>query len=309
MGVLVSKLFTEGDAATVKKLENCATGSPSEFRSHFSTTENNRGEHILRVKKALMHVQENDPDLGIPPFPETDQYDDAFAEAIRIYKEKRGIYNYANKIDKIIGVKTIRSLDTDARRRRVDPIPHPKKDKPIPRPPRPNTSQCLIDAEVPTSDVFDIQMIVGGSGGEIAEAGLFIFAIIDNKNRLSCFYTLTSGGLATPSAVPVSPAGAGKSSTFRTPFPTKITRFGPVGSLVSVTIGPPTGPVSPDNVTIVSTLSFGVRSSLSNFPDRMVTIHNFDTGGGPVSIQGAGIQMGSFACKSICKGGLGADKI
>ena len=67
MGVLVSKLFTEGDSFTVQKLEDCATGRPNEVFSHF--TQGQSGEHIRRVQQALKNAQDLDPDLaGIPPF-------------------------------------------------------------------------------------------------------------------------------------------------------------------------------------------------------------------------------------------------
>lgn len=307
MGVLASALFTEGDAATVKKLEDCATGRPTEFRSHFSRTENSKGEHILRVQKALKRVQQNEPELGIPGFQENGVYDADFARAIRVYKEKRQILNYAKKVDDIVGVKTIRSLDSDAQKRRQLPDdPRPNKDRPVPRPPRPNNSTCMTDAELPTNTVFDIQLIVGGSGGEILEAGLFSFVIIDHMNRLSCLYSLTSGGLGTP-GLPITPSGGGKASRFTTPKPVKITRFGPIGGLTSITVGPPYGAWSPDNVTIVSLLSFGYRTELSNFPTGMITIRGFDTG--PISIQGAGLQGGKFTCLNQCRGELGAERI
>ena len=67
MGVLVSKLFTEGDPFAVQKLEDCATGRPNEVFSHF--TQGQSGEHIRRVQQALKNAQDLDPDLAdIPPF-------------------------------------------------------------------------------------------------------------------------------------------------------------------------------------------------------------------------------------------------
>lgn len=306
MGALASRLFTEGDAATVAKLENCATGRPTEMRSHFSKTENNKGEHILRVQQALKRVQENEPDLGIPGFQVNGIYDANFAKAIATYKAKRNILNYAKKIDDIIGIKTIRSLDSDAQRRKRQELePRPNKQKPIPRPPRPNNSECMTDDEVPTGTVFDIQLIVGGSGGEIIEAGFFTFMIIDHMNRLSCLYTLTGAGFATP-GLPVTPVGAGKPSRFELQ-PTKITRFGPIGGLGSITVGPPGSIIDPNNITLISLLSFGFRKGSDVLPSGRVTIRAFDTG--PISLQGAGIQGGKFTCQNICRGSLGAEKI
>jgi hypothetical protein len=128
MGVLTSELFTQGDPATVRKLEDCATGRPNEVLSHFSQGANARGAHISRVQAALRNVQRLDPDLGIPEFEVNGVYDKAFADAVSVYKERRNIRNYANKIDNIIGIKTILSLDADAKRRKEEPPPKPKTD-------------------------------------------------------------------------------------------------------------------------------------------------------------------------------------
>lgn len=85
-----------------RKLEDCATGNPTEIASHFSVTANNRGAHILRVKQALKNAIDNAPDLKAKKFPAfviDDNYDVNFAKAIAIYKEARDIKNYAHKID------------------------------------------------------------------------------------------------------------------------------------------------------------------------------------------------------------------
>jgi hypothetical protein len=125
MGVLTSKLFTEGDKAVADKLENCANGRPSEVLSHFSKRDNRVGEHVRRVQEALKKVQQREPQLGIPGFDVDGVYDDAFARAVFAYKDKRGIRNFANRIDDVIGINTIRRLDSDAR------------DSPEPKPPTP----------------------------------------------------------------------------------------------------------------------------------------------------------------------------
>ncbi len=113
MGVLVSKLFTDGDQAATAKLEGCATGQPSEVASHFSQGQNKTGEHVRRTQQALQNIQKNEPSLGIPPFSVSGLYDSAFARAIAVYKDRRNIRNFANKIDDVVGIKTIRRLDQD----------------------------------------------------------------------------------------------------------------------------------------------------------------------------------------------------
>jgi len=113
VGVLVSKLFTDGDQAATAKLEGCATGQPSEVASHFSQGQNKTGEHVRRTQQALQNIQKNEPSLGIPPFSVSGLYDSAFARAIAVYKDRRNIRNFANKIDDVVGIKTIRRLDQD----------------------------------------------------------------------------------------------------------------------------------------------------------------------------------------------------
>src|SRR5215813_2706384 len=135
MSILTSNLFTHGDSVTVDKLENCARGRPSEVQSHF--TLNQSGEHIRRVQEALKSVQESNPGLGIPGFSVNGVYVKEIAKAIRVYKTKRDIKNFANKIDDIVGINTIRSLDRENKSGppKVNPSPTPRPDKPndVPR--------------------------------------------------------------------------------------------------------------------------------------------------------------------------------
>ena len=113
-GVLRSKLFTEADEATRQKLEACAAGQPNESASHFKVGHaNGQGEHIRRVQQALKNVQLDRPELGIPSFDVSGTYDATFARAVHVYKEKRDIRNYADQIDDIVGMKTLRQLDSD----------------------------------------------------------------------------------------------------------------------------------------------------------------------------------------------------
>jgi hypothetical protein len=145
MGVLTSKLFTDadGDALTLNKLEDCAVGRPTEVISHFALDRNQNGEHIRRVKQALQNIKDRDPSLGIPPFTVNGIYDPAFALAVAKYKEKRGIFNFANKVDNIIGVKTIRALDRENQGQLPVPIP---PDPPRPEPNIPDTPPLVAPA-------------------------------------------------------------------------------------------------------------------------------------------------------------------
>src|SRR5580692_10554911 len=185
MGVLTSQLFTEGDTGIAEKLEDCAIGWPNEVRSHFALHQ--RGEHIKRVQQALKNVARTRPELGIPDFEVNGVYDEKFAKAVYAYKEKKDIRNFANKIDNIVGIKTIRSLDSDNQNRpHVDPPPRPVRPNVVPRP-APN---CVTDANCPASQEFDVQLLGGGSGGEIADLVELMFTIRDTNSGLGAIYKL-----------------------------------------------------------------------------------------------------------------------
>jgi len=113
MGTLNSKLFTEGDPAIVNMLENCANGLPTQVQSHFSKTDNRSGVHIRKVQTALKQIQKSEPALNIPQFEVNGVYDPAFALAVAAYKRGRNIRNFADRIDDVIGIKTIRQMDDD----------------------------------------------------------------------------------------------------------------------------------------------------------------------------------------------------
>ena len=124
MGELSSKLFTTGDDKVVKQLDNCATGRPTEVQSHF--TQGMKGEAIKRLQQALQNAKDTDPDLAdMPAFSINGEYDKPFADAIEFYKTERNILNYAGKVDRIVGIKTIHELDKDAtHHKQVNPDPH-----------------------------------------------------------------------------------------------------------------------------------------------------------------------------------------
>jgi hypothetical protein len=121
MGVLQSRLFVGADPAVNEKLEACATGKPNEYSTHF--TVNQRGEHIRLVQVALRRASNRNPNWKIPSFEVNGIYSPAFAKAVFAYKAVKGIKNYASKIDDIVGIKTIRSLDADEAEQNVLPLP------------------------------------------------------------------------------------------------------------------------------------------------------------------------------------------
>jgi hypothetical protein len=296
MGELTSTLFTQGDPAVVKKLEDCATGRPHEVLSHFKNGQ--RGEHIRRVQQALKNVRDLEPQLGIPPFEVTGSYDDAFAKAVAHYKDRRRILNHANKIDDIVGIKTIRSLDKDVKQRRqTPPAPLPAvKPNVFPRP----IPNCVPDADVPPSQEFDIRLLAGASVGEVFEGALFFFTIRDTTNGLSCLYKFRGpgGGLG---AIPVTPAVNGKTGHFRTDKPVRVTRFGPAAIMIGGTTPPSVSPI-PVTGTVIS-LSFKAEGARGLPQTPFFAI---DTG--DISIPGGGIHGAQFLLLTVCSGGPGATR-
>jgi hypothetical protein len=296
MAELTSTLFTQGDPAVVKKLEDCATGRPSEVASHF--TKGNSGEHIRRVQQALRNVQELEPELGIPAFEVNGTYNDAFAAAVAAYKEKRNILNFAGRIDDVVGIKTIRSLDSDAKRkRREKPAPKPRRPNVFPRP----IPNCVPDADAPSSQEFDITLLMGVSGGEIVEVAKFFFTIRDTTNGLSSLYEFRGGGVGL-GASPITPAAHGQKRHFTTRQPVRVTRFGPIAAMIGATAPPTVVPPVPLSHT---------RLSLSFKPDGargLPQTEFFPIDTGDISIPGGSIHGAQFRVLTTCSGQPGATR-
>lgn len=305
MSVLTSKLFTEADQVTVGKLENCATGVPSEVASHFAQSQ--RGEHIRRVQEALQAVKQGEPGLGIPLFVVNGIYDEQFAKAVRVYKTKRNIKNFAGKFDDIVGFNTIRSLDRDNKSGspKVNPTPLPRRTNPkdIKR-----LTNCVEDAECPESNQFDITLVAGGNGGEGAEIGKFIFAIRDTSNGLSAGYVLRTvgGGLGLPLGI----VGGGKPKHITTSSPVRVTRFGPGGSIGSLSqkagVGPFTVPVTPLGAILpdLTVIVFSFRPE--NLLVRSIPPTVIDSG--PLVIPGFFLHAGVLSILTDCNGQPGATR-
>ena len=285
MSELKSNLLTGGDPLTAQKLEDCATGQPNEAQSHFTIGQT--GEHIKKVQEALKSVQEGNPGLGIPEFSVNGVYDQNFANAIRVYKTKREIRNFANKIDDIVGVKTIRSLDKENKSGppKVNPSPSPPPKTPgeFPRP----VPKCVPDSDCPSSKEFDVPLVAGGSGGEVVEIGKFFFAIRDTTNGLSSAYILRVGGFGGGS--PFSVVGGGSKKHITTGSAVRVTPFGPFGSMASAT-----------NVAGVP-VNFAFLT-LGFHPDgkspRPTILFKIDTG--PIEIPGASIHAGPIVFIRMC---------
>src|SRR5262245_61301681 len=118
MGELSSNLFTTGDPNAVNQLENCANGRPTEVQSHFIEKGpgfQGKGEAVLKLKQALQNARNTADDLkGMPNFAVTSNvYDKDFGDAIAFYKGKRQILNFAGKVDRVVGIKTVRKMSTE----------------------------------------------------------------------------------------------------------------------------------------------------------------------------------------------------
>jgi hypothetical protein len=88
---------------------------------------------VRRLKNSNWHSRTKDMDPGppglladMPVFSINSEYDKDVADAIEYYKKQKNILNYAGRIDRIVGIKTIHELDKEAtRRKQVDPDPRP----------------------------------------------------------------------------------------------------------------------------------------------------------------------------------------
>src|SRR5262249_5586729 len=150
-------------------------GRPSEVASHFSTTANRSGSHIRLLQKALKRAQARDPSLKLPPFAVDGVYSKDFADAAFAYRQQRNILNYAGSVDNIVGIKTVHSLDAEARGGKAyhhdfPPDPGPK---PVPRSMSLPAAKCVPEAECPTSQSFEATIITGGGGGEVVNVAKY----------------------------------------------------------------------------------------------------------------------------------------
>ena len=255
---------------------------------------------------ALKALQEKDSSLHLPPFDVNGTYDSAFAKAVYAFKDARHIWNYANEIDDIIGKKTIKRIDdelADFEKNVPHVVPQPghRPDLPL--------KGCVTDEACPTQLDFSIQLIAGGTAGELLEGGGHTFIVTDAGNKLLCVYVLEMIGLGTP-GLPVNPALRGKPVPFHTSSRTKITRLGPSGSLVSFTFTPPgMPPVGPWVKPLVNTLTFTFRGpgASAGVVDTVV-LHNFDMGPLP-SVAGGSFHTGRFKLKTACEGRPGATRL
>lgn len=299
MGELSSKLFTEGDADAVKKLDNCATGRPSEVQSHF--TQGMSGEAVKKLQLALKNAKDNDPDppgllADMPAFSINSQYDKAFADAIEFYKTQKGILNYAGKIDRIVGIKTIHELDKEAtKRKQVDPDPRPV------RPPGEHKramKNCVPEDEVPAGTSFYVRMLLYASGGEGIELSKYWFAVRDKTNGLSALYLMTGVGLGTPSPIPGQFSFGGGPKDFDIDAPgAKVTDF------VWCQIGGATHPPPLQDFVNISAIVMQYKNETGTHTTTPMTI---DTG--KINVPGAGFQTGPWKLLSQCQGKGGATR-
>jgi hypothetical protein len=298
MGELSSKLFTEGDPAAVRKLDDCAAGRPSEVQSHF-TQGHSSGEAVRKLQLALKNAKDNDTIGefdGMPDFSVNGQYDKAFADAIEFYKGVRGIKNYAGKIDRIVGIKTIHELDKEAtKRKQVDPDP-----RPVPKPGEHKRAMknCVPEDEVPLSQLFSVRMLLYASGGEGVELSKYWFAVRDKTNGLSALYIMTGIGLGTPSPIPGQGSAAGAPTKDFSTVPAKVTDF------VWCQIGSATHPPPFDSILTISAITMQYKGE--DGKTHIAGPMTIDTG--PINLPGAGFQTGPWSILSLCHGKPGATR-
>lgn len=313
---LKSKLFTEGDAASIKKLDDCANGRPNEVLSHFEQGKA-EGNHIRRIQQALKNIAAQDPDLkDIPAFSVNGRYDEDFANAIGFFKEKRGILNFAGKIDKIVGVKTIQALDEGE-----DKAKQPERPSVPPEfPTRPTTvpralPNCASRSDIQPSKPFSIRMLGALIGGEGLEFSAIFWAIRDLTNPggtpLSSLYRSTGLGLGTPSGAPFTLSGGGKPTNFTLDAAAKVCDFQTIqiGQATSPVLPLPPDPKVPQPIPLPELTQKGiagiiVQALLPNGGTTSTGLMKIDTG--PSQLEGVGGQFGFMTNLTLCQKQRGA---
>jgi len=84
--------------------------------AHVGEIFNPVGNHVRLIKEALnAWAEKQDPALGLKPLPVTNVFDKATGDRVALYKSMHEppILNFQNKIDRIVGKKTVVALDLE----------------------------------------------------------------------------------------------------------------------------------------------------------------------------------------------------
>lgn len=308
-----SKLFTGADVddTAKEKLQDCPDCRRREVASHSSTTANRSGSHIRLVQEALKRAQARDLSLKLPPFAVDGVYSKDFTDAVFAYKQRRNILNYAGRVDNIVDIKTIHSLDAEARGEKAYHHDFPARPgpKPVPRPTPLTAAKCVPEAQCPTSQSFEATIIMGGCGGDVFKAAKYWVNIRDTGSNLSSLYLLTIGGYGMP-ALRARASDGGAPKPFTTDKACKVCNFGPGGSfgqytdLVLPTLGDAVLPMLRNVALMWIQFRTGDRKLHTTCPfivhTGLLTIHGGDINVGrlenitPCGQDGIGARRGFF---------------
>lgn len=103
-----------------QKLRNCADHDNDHISKDFSPV----GGWVNLIHKALNAWSRRVPSVykPVPPqLPETNHFTEQTAEMVRQFKEFYGLVNYAGKIDRVVGKKTVYWLDKELPKQPFDP--------------------------------------------------------------------------------------------------------------------------------------------------------------------------------------------
>jgi len=146
-----------------KKLNGCAVHDPD----HISERDSPRGPHVLFIKQALnaWSAKQKPP---FPPLANDEFFDAATGTRVELYKASHDppIINFAGKIDRIVGKKTVKFLD--------DELP-------------PDIVPDLPDVPVPTKTFVDVVVqFVGG-----VDTGVVLDGSVLSRGNLTNYNTRT----------------------------------------------------------------------------------------------------------------------
>jgi hypothetical protein len=163
------------------KLESCAISDPAHI------TPGSVGDHVSKIQQALIAIDGLSIDAGELG---SKRYGPSTAAAVLAFKRKRNIIRNQTQVDNIVGILTIKALDSEmfAKEQITPPAPGPLP--PLPPPPEPLSNQFAVRA-AGRSGVFIITEKTDGDPTTVITLEVptcyQVFDLINNRRALYSF--------------------------------------------------------------------------------------------------------------------------
>lgn len=146
------------------KLNLCAQDNAHHIGEHTSPAADRAGEHVRLIQKALNAWLATQPAVDSQgkrkpaALTENGNFDKATGDLVAFFKTKKNILNFENRIDRIVGIKTVAELDKQL----------PAKSVPPPAPPTKVTLDVIVKfrgilgtpAPLPASEVMNKALVL-----------------------------------------------------------------------------------------------------------------------------------------------------